>query len=110
MNLGAEYRFETSFGSITPRVEVYFSGRVDFLADNFITSRQKSYHTTNARVTWQSPDERYRVEAFVANIEDDDIISNDGLQSISLGQQALQPDNFVYYPPRTYGVRVGVNF
>lgn len=110
VNLGAEYRFETAFGAITPRIDAYFSGRVDFLADNYITSRQKSYHTTNARVTWESVDRRYRVEAFVANIEDDDIISNDGLQSISLGQQALQPDNFVYYPPRTYGLRVGVNF
>ncbi|TAJ72770.1 MAG: TonB-dependent receptor [Phenylobacterium sp.] len=110
VNLGAEYRFETAFGAITPRIDAYFSGRVDFLADNYITSRQKSYHTTNARVTWESVDRRYRIEAFVANIEDDDIISNDGLQSISLGQQAIQPDNFVYYPPRTYGVRLGVNF
>lgn len=110
VNLGAEYRFETEMGAITPRIDVYFSGRVDFLADNFITSRQKAYHTTNARVTWESPDNRYRVEAFVANIEDDDIISNDGLQSISLGQQALQPDNFVYYPPRTYGIRIGASF
>ena len=46
----------------------------------------------------------------MANLENDDIISNDGLQSISLGQQVLEPDNFVYNPPRTFGVRVGVNF
>ncbi|WP_337188024.1 TonB-dependent receptor [Phenylobacterium sp.] len=110
LNLGAEYRFQTAFGTITPRVDAYFSGRVDFLADNYFTSRQKAYHTTNARVTWESPDRRYRAEAFVANIENDDIISNDGLQSISLGQQVLQPDNFVYYPPRTYGLRIGVSF
>ena len=97
-------------GTLTPRVDTYFSGKVDFLPDNFVTSRQKSYHTTNLRLTWNSPDRRYKVDAFVANLEDDDIISNDGLQSISLGQQALEPDNFVYYPPRTYGLRVGVNF
>jgi iron complex outermembrane receptor protein len=109
-NLGAEYRFETGYGSITPRVDTYFSGKVDFLPDNFPTSRQKSYHMTNARVTWLSPGGRYRIDAFVNNIEDEDVISNDGLQSITLGQQALEPDNFVYYPPRTYGVRVGVNF
>ncbi|MDZ4370409.1 MAG: TonB-dependent receptor [Phenylobacterium sp.] len=109
-NLGAEYRFETGFGAITPRVDTFFSGKVDFLPDNFVTSRQKAYHLTNARVTWESVDERYRLEAFVANIENEDVISNDGLQSISLGQQVLQPDNFVYYPPRTYGVRFGVSF
>jgi len=65
---------------------------------------------TNARVSWDSANGRYRVEAFVNNIEDKDVISNDGLQSITLGQQALEPDNFVYYPPRTYGLRLGVKF
>jgi len=109
-NLGAEYRFETDFGAITPRIDTYVSGKVDFLPDNYVTSRQKAYHMTNARVTWTSMDNRYRVDAFVNNIENKDVISNDGLQSITLGQQALEPDNFVYYPPRTYGVRVGVNF
>jgi iron complex outermembrane receptor protein len=110
VNVGAEYTFDVGFGTLTPRVDTYFSGKVDFLPDNFVTSRQKAYHTTNLRLTWNSPDSRYKVDAFVSNIEDDDIISNDGLQSVSLGQQVLQPDNFVYYPPRTYGLRVGVNF
>jgi iron complex outermembrane recepter protein len=110
LNLGAEYTFDMGSGTLTPRIDTYFSGKVDFLPDNYPTSRQGSYHTTNLRLTWNSSDRRYKVDAFVANIENDDIISNDGLQSISLGQQALEPDNFVYYPPRTYGVRVGVNF
>lgn len=109
-NLGAEYRFEVGYGTVTPRIDTFFSGVVDFLPDNYFTSRQDDYHVTNARVTWQSPDQRYRIEAFVLNIEDKDVISNDGLQSISLGQQVQQPDNFVYAPPRTWGVRVGVSF
>lgn len=110
VNLGAEYTFHTSIGDLTPRVDTYFSGKVDFLPDNYPTSRQRAYHMTNARLTWLSMDRRYRVDVFANNLEDKDVISNDGLQSISLGQQALEPDNFVYYPPRTYGVRVGVNF
>lgn len=109
-NLGAEYRIETDFGVVTPRIDTYFSGKVDFLPDNYFTSRQDAYHQTNIRVTWLSPDQKYRVEAFVMNLEDEDVISNDGLQSISLGQQVLEPDNFVFAPPRTYGVRVGVTF
>ena len=108
-NIGAEYRFQTSFGTITPRVDAFFSGKVDFLPDNFITSRQGAYHTTDLRLTWQSPDNRYKVEGFVRNIENSNVISNDGLQSITLGQQVLEPDNFVYFPPRTYGVRITVN-
>lgn len=109
-NLGAEYRIETASGVFTPRIDTYISGKVDFLPDNYITSRQKAYHMTNLRVTYTSPGGQYRVDAFVNNVENKDVISNDGLQSITLGQQALEPDNFVYYPPRTFGVRVGVNF
>jgi iron complex outermembrane receptor protein len=110
VNLGAEYRFHTSFGTITPRVDAFFSGEVEFLPDNFPTSTQKSYHMTNLRLTWTSLDGRYKLEGFVNNVENEDVISNDGLQSISLGQQGLEPDNFVYFPPRTYGVRLAVRF
>jgi len=53
-------------------------------------------------------DNRWWAEAFVKNLENKDIISNDGLQSISLGMGAQEPDNYAYYPPRTFGLRVGV--
>ncbi len=109
IDLGAEYTFDTSIGSITPRVDAFFSGRVQFLPDNYITSQQKPYHLTNLHLTWLSTNGHYKLEAFVNNIENADVISNDGLQSISLGQQVQEPDNFVYYPPRTFGIRFGVN-
>jgi iron complex outermembrane receptor protein len=109
IDLGAEYTFDTPYGSLTPRVDAFFSGRVQFLPDNYITSQQKAYHLTNLHLTWLSPSGHYKAEAFVNNLENADIISNDGLQSISLGQQVQEPDNFVYYPPRTIGFRFGVN-
>jgi iron complex outermembrane receptor protein len=108
-DLGAQYTFDTAFGAITPRVDAFFSGRVEFLPDNYFTSAQKPYHMTNFHLNWLSPSGRYKAEAFINNIENADVISNDGLQSISLGQQALEPDNFAYYPPRTVGFRFGVN-
>ncbi len=109
IDIGAEYNFDTSFGTITPRVDTFISGKVQFLPDNYITSQQKPYTLTNFHLTWLSPNGRYKAEAFVNNIENADVISNDGLQSISLGQQVQEPDNFVYYPPRTVGFRFGVN-
>ena len=109
INLGVEYAFNTSFGTITPRVDTFLSGKVEFLPDNYITSQQKPYTMTNLHVTWTSNDGHYKAEAFVNNLENSNVISNDGLQSITLGQQALEPDNFVYYPPRTVGFRFGVN-
>ena len=110
VELGAEYTFHTDFGTITPRIDSFFSGRVQFLPDNIPTSVQKPYHETNLNLTWLSPSGQFKVEGFVRNLENANVISNDGLQGINLGQQVLEPDNFVYYPPRTYGIRIGVNF
>lgn len=110
VDLGAEYTFHTAIGTITPRVDSFFSGRVQFLPDNFHTSVQKPYNLTDLHLTWLSANGRYKLEGFVKNIGNVNVISNDGLQSISLGQQVIEPDNFVYYPPRTYGVRFTLNF
>lgn len=108
VDLGGEYVFHTAIGTITPRVDAFFSGKVDFLPDNYVTSQQKPYHLTNLSLTWNSLDGHYRIQAFAKNLENANVISNDGLQSISLGQQVIEPDNFVYYPPRTFGVRFAV--
>ncbi|HEV2365829.1 MAG TPA: TonB-dependent receptor [Caulobacteraceae bacterium] len=110
VDFGVEYAFHTALGTFTPRIDAFWSGRVQFLPDNWPTSVQKPYHETDAHLTWTSPAGRYFVEGFIKNIENANVISNDGLQSISLGQQSIEPDNFVFYPPRTYGVRIGVNF
>lgn len=110
VDVGAGYTFHTAFGTITPRVDAFFSGQVQFLPDNYYTSTQKPYHTTNLRLTWVSLNGHFQLEGFIKNLENANVISNDGLQSISLGQQVLEPDNFVYFPPRTYGVRFTVNF
>lgn len=110
LDLGLAYTFHTDIGTITPRVDSYLSGRVQFLPDNYFTSTQPAYHLTNLHLTWTSLNGRYQVELFAKNLENANVISNDGLQSITLGQQALEPDNFAYFPPRTYGARVTVNF
>jgi hypothetical protein len=107
--LGAEYTFHTSIGTITPRIDTFFSGRVQFLPDNFPTSTQRAYNMTDFHIEWNDNDARYRFEVFVKNIGDTTVKSNDGLQSITLGQQGLEPDNFAYYAPRTVGVRFGLN-
>lgn len=109
VDLGGEYNFDTSIGTITPRVDVFFSGRVQFLPDNYPTSTQHAYSMTNLNLTWVDKSGRYKLDAFVRNLENATVISNDGLQSITLGQQVIEPDNFAYYPPRTIGVRFGVN-
>jgi iron complex outermembrane recepter protein len=109
LNFGAQYAFDTGFGQVTPRVDVFRSGGLFFLSANSPLERQGAYTLVDLGVIWKAPGERWTVEAFVRNVGDKDIISNDGLQSNTLGN-GFGLDNFAYYPPRTWGVRVGANF
>jgi iron complex outermembrane receptor protein len=108
-DLGAEYTFITSIGSFTPRAEVFFSGEVFFTPPNNPLARQSPYHQTDLHLTWNSVDNRWWADAFVKNLENKDVISNDGLQSATLGLGVQEPDNYAYFPPRTIGLRVGVH-
>jgi len=108
-DLGAQYVWEASFGQVTPRIDVFHSGDLFFLSANSPLERQKPYTLVDANVTWRSPDKRFTVEIFGRNLGDETVISNDGLQSNTIGE-GFAPDNFSYFPPRTYGVRFGVDF
>ena len=58
------------------------------------------------KLTWTSPDERYTVEAFVDNVEDEAI-----KQNILIGPDTLgRPPLAWYGEPRFYGVRVGFRY
>ncbi|UTP38210.1 TonB-dependent receptor [Phenylobacterium sp. LH3H17] len=109
LNMGAQYAFETAFGQVTPRIDVFNSGALYFLSANSPLERQKGYTLVDVNVTYRAPEGRWTLEAFVRNVGDKDIISNDGLQSNTIGN-GFGLDNYTYYPPRTWGVRVGVNF
>jgi iron complex outermembrane receptor protein len=108
INLGVEYDWETSIGTITPRVDSFWSGWVFFLPDNY--NRQPAYNETDLNLQWTDRTGRYTLEGSIKNVGNTAVISNDALQSGSLGEYAQLPDNFVYYPPRTMGVRFGVKF
>jgi iron complex outermembrane receptor protein len=107
--LGAEYEIQTSFGVITPRADVFWSGDLYFLSANSVYDRQKAYALVDLGITWTDPDERWTIAAFMRNAGDVDVISNDGLQANTIGL-GFGIDNFTYYPPRTWGVRLGARF
>ena len=108
-DVGGQYAWRTGWGEVTPRIDVFTSGDLFFLSANSPLERQKAYTLVDANVTWRSLDGRYTVEVFGRNLGDEDVISNDGLQSNTIGM-GFAPDNLAYYPPRTYGVRLGVDF
>jgi iron complex outermembrane receptor protein len=108
-NFGAEYVWKTAYGDFTPRVDVFYSSDLFFLSANSPLERQDPYTLLDARLIWRSPDNRFGVEVFGRNLTDEDVISNDGLQSNTIGE-GFGLDNFTYYPPRTYGVRLSMEF
>jgi iron complex outermembrane receptor protein len=109
LDLGVEYDWLTSIGTITPRIDTFWSGKVYFIPDNL--TDQPAYNETDLNLMWTDPSNRYTLEAFVKNVGNTAIISNDGLQSGSLsGPAGFEPDNYTYYAPRTFGIRFGVKF
>ncbi len=95
-----------SHGKLTPQVQVFYSGRyssqnqVSFLDAN---GTQASFTKTDIRVSWTSADERFGVEAYVENLEDEIVLlrttyGGDGFNQVTYGL------------PRNYGVRVRAKF
>jgi iron complex outermembrane recepter protein len=105
--VGAEYEFLTDFGTITARADFMWQSEVFFRAQNLPVDRQDDYSKTDLRLIWNDPSETYLIEAFVENLEDEDVISNMVLPVQTLGGPSTQ---ITLNPPRTIGVRFGVNF
>ena len=112
--LGAEYDFDFAGGTLTPRADFFLSGEVWFMQANSPDyDRQGAYTKIDLNLTWRDARNRYTIEAFVKNLQDKDVISNLGVASRTMGgaPAPIPVLSYVsYYPPRTVGVRVGVNF
>lgn len=109
LSVGAQYDFETTIGTITPRADLFWSGDLYFLSANTPLDRQPAYALVDLGISWSDPEGRYSAMAFVRNVGDEDVISNDGLQSNTIGL-GFGMDNYTYYPPRTFGLRIGAHF
>ena len=104
VQMGASYRIDLGgSGSLTPEIQTYFNGGyiLTDLTPDF--GDQAAYTKTDLRITYQTADERLRVQAFVNNIEDTAVITR-AVYSNHRSQLTS------YAQPRTYGVQVGVRF
>jgi len=110
INVSAQYSFDTSVGTFTPRADFFYSSELFFLSANNPLDRQKAYTKTNLSLSWEDVARRWSIEAFVHNLENRDVIANDGLNSATLTEFVIGADQYIYYPPRTFGIRFGVNF
>jgi iron complex outermembrane receptor protein len=105
--LSGEYEIPLGrFGSLTPRVQYTWQDDTYFRAFNKDFDLQEAYHLTDLRVMWTSPEQRWSVEAFIQNIEDEA-----PKQNILVGPRFLGSPPLAWYsPPRFYGIQVGFKY
>lgn len=99
--LGATYTVPSEIGPFAFNATDAYSSRYYPEVDNKVS--QKAYHLLNASLAWTSPDKRYGVRLFTSNLLNKQIMvqasSNDS------GYNADFP-----IAPRTYGVRLELNY
>ncbi len=105
IGLSAQYEWQLGQnGDLLVRFDYYWQDEVYYRVQNVDRHKEDSFSTSDARLVWNSPSGKWLVDAFVKNISDDDnlrgLTVSDGL---STGNNSFES----YYPPRTYGVRLG---
>jgi iron complex outermembrane receptor protein len=106
-SIGVQYEFDFGrWGYVTPRFQTQFQGKTYYRVFNTDFDSQDPFAKYDAKLSWRSEDERFTAEVFGVNLSDEDILNSVFTGSQVTGGQALGQ----YQPPRTYGVKVGVNY
>jgi iron complex outermembrane receptor protein len=105
--LGAQYQVDAFGGELTFRGDFSYRSRINFDVFGNADMQQKGYTKTDLRISWAAPDERFTLQAFVQNLENDDVKAS-----------MLRPGGILgadvplawYAPPRTWGGSIGFKF
>ncbi len=102
-NLGIQYEVPLgSWGSLTLRGEHTYKTSYEYTPQNYVQTRQGSYHWVNARLTFESEDRQLSIAFWGKNLTDE-LVSNFKNVSPTAG-------DVNWLPPRTYGVTLGYRF
>lgn len=102
----AAYRMDLGGkGFLTPYVQFYYSD--GYNTSNLLATDpahdQDSYTKTDIRLIWDSPGDKYTIEAFVENLEDEGVLARGNNNSDDVVQTS-------YLYPRNYGVKFKARF
>lgn len=109
--LGVQYDVELSGlglaagGTLTPRIQYQFQSRTYFRPWNQARYSQPAYSKVDLRLAWTSPSSRWKVEGFIDNLTDVDV-----LNYLQVGAVFDETVFGFYQAPRTAGIRVGFNY
>ena len=103
--LTAQYDWPLANGAaVTARMDFYWQDDVYYRVQNIDRHQGDDFHTLDLRLMWTGAGERWVVDLFAKNVTDED--NQRGL-TVSDGLSTGNNSFVTYYPPRTYGVRVG---
>jgi iron complex outermembrane recepter protein len=104
LNLGLQYDADVPAiaGSITARLDFHYEEEQYHDVINRPQDLTDSFTKTDISVTYRTENARYFVQLFGRNLEDEDVRT-------TIFQSAAGP-LVAFAPPRTYGVRAGVDF
>lgn len=100
------YAFDSSFGTITPRVNVTWVDRLYFSQFNQSTTSQPSRTNIDAYINFESADGLWSASAFAKNLTDRTYIVSASISNVLFGFPVLGQ----YGAPRTYGLSVTRRF
>lgn len=100
ISAGLTHDWELGAGLLSGRIESKYQSSENFSFYNFPDTRQGAYTMSNAFLSYTPGNARWKVTAFVKNLENSAVFST--------AQESEYAYAYVYqfYPPRTYGVRL----
>jgi len=111
--------FDGLAGTWTPQIQFHYESESFFGISNRSigpagAGTRDAYTKTNLTLGYEHQDGRFYGEAFVFNLEDDDVFNSSGCGS-SIGSASSMPNPVFdcggsFEPPSTYGVRFGLRF
>jgi iron complex outermembrane receptor protein len=106
-SLGIQYEFDLGpRGFLIPRIQSQFQGRTFYRVFNRDEFSNEDFIKYDAKLTWRSENERYALELYGVNLTDEEVLNSLFVGSTFTGGQVLGQ----YQPPRTYGVKLSVNY
>lgn len=105
--VGYEHRFDLgSAGTITPGVFTRFKSAYYLDVFNYKSAKQDAFFQTDASIEWRDASDKFGVTAFVRNIEQNQPLTYSGFTAA--GNDDIHV--FQFGAPRTYGVRLSMDF
>lgn len=86
-------------GTLTPGLDFYYSDDYMTADQHYPFALQDAYTQTDLRLTWESPKQRWRIQGFVQNLEDEAVLLRTNIfTQRQIGQ--------TFGDPRIYGVSI----